>query len=192
MRIKSILKRLGSKKKRKFVPAVMLTFHILGLVSTIDSLMTTRTTQGTIAWAVSLNTFPYLAVPGYWIFGRTRFNGYVTAWQASDGEMEYIATAMIEEVGPYRFTEFEKPKAARVAELLAETPVLGGNSVELLIDGEATFEEEFGLTGVEGNGFGCQQFRDETKVALFVERNVQVIALPLFVTRGPEYDLNVD
>jgi hypothetical protein len=26
-----------------------------------------------VAWAVSLNAFPYLAVPAYWILGRSRF-----------------------------------------------------------------------------------------------------------------------
>ena len=52
-------------------------FHILGLVSSLHSVMSTRTSQGTIAWVVSLNTFPYLAVPAYWILGRSRFKGYV-------------------------------------------------------------------------------------------------------------------
>jgi cardiolipin synthase len=45
--------------------------------------MSTRTSQGTIAWVVSLNTFPYLAVPAYWILGRSRFKGYVKAHQVS-------------------------------------------------------------------------------------------------------------
>jgi len=29
-----------------------------------------------VAWAVSLNAFPYLAVPAYWILGRSKFEGY--------------------------------------------------------------------------------------------------------------------
>ena len=133
MSIKNLWKNLSAKKKWKFVPAIVLTFHILGLVSSIDSIMNTRTTQGTIAWVLSLNTFPYLAVPSYWIFGRTQFNGYVKAWQASDGEVDHVASSLLEELGPFRFTEFENRRAARAAELLAETPVLSGNSVELLI-----------------------------------------------------------
>jgi hypothetical protein len=38
-------------------------YHNLGAISSIHAIMDTRTFQGAIAWAVSLNTFPYLAVP---------------------------------------------------------------------------------------------------------------------------------
>ena len=33
---------------------------------------------------ISLLTFPYAAVPAYWLFGRLRFYGYVTARGARD------------------------------------------------------------------------------------------------------------
>ena len=39
--------------------------HLLGFVSSIHAVMGTRTSQGAIAWAVSLNAFPYLSVPAY-------------------------------------------------------------------------------------------------------------------------------
>lgn len=35
--------------------------------------------QGSIAWAISLVTFPYVSVPAYWVLGRYKFNGYVIA-----------------------------------------------------------------------------------------------------------------
>ena len=38
--------------------------------------MKVRTSQGTIAWVLSLVAFPYIAVPAYWVFGRNRFHGY--------------------------------------------------------------------------------------------------------------------
>ena len=50
-------------------------FHLLGAISSIHAIMSTRTAQGAIAWAVSLNTFPYVAVPAYWVLGRNKFNG---------------------------------------------------------------------------------------------------------------------
>jgi len=40
--------------------------YVLGVISSIRAIMNTRTEQGTIAWAVSLKTFPYVAVPAYW------------------------------------------------------------------------------------------------------------------------------
>ena len=38
--------------------------------------METRTPQGAIAWFFALNTVPYIAVPFYWILGRSKFRGY--------------------------------------------------------------------------------------------------------------------
>jgi hypothetical protein len=38
--------------------------------------MNARTFQGAIAWAISLVTFPWLALVLYAIFGRNKFNGY--------------------------------------------------------------------------------------------------------------------
>ena len=51
--------------------------EILGLISAVDAIMKNQTSQGAIAWAVSLIAFPYLTVPVYWIFGRNKFQGYV-------------------------------------------------------------------------------------------------------------------
>ena len=35
--------------------------------------------EGAIAWGISSITFPWLAIPLYWIFSRTRFRGYQEA-----------------------------------------------------------------------------------------------------------------
>jgi len=73
------------------VITVMVVFHVLGFLSSINAVMSTRTAQGAVAWAVSLNTFPYLAVPAYWVLGRSRFEGYVDARQEGDNEIRHIA-----------------------------------------------------------------------------------------------------
>ena len=52
---------------------VVIVFHALGIISSINAVITARTSQGAIAWVVSLNTFPYATVPAYWILGRSRF-----------------------------------------------------------------------------------------------------------------------
>lgn len=114
--------------------------HALGLISSIDAVMTTRTSQGAIAWAVCLNTFPYLAVPAYWVLGRSKFHGYVTARQAGDLSIHDVAIKAGESVAAYRVTESQRPGASRAAEGLADIPILSGNSARLLIDGDATFE----------------------------------------------------
>ena len=81
-------RRSGGKK---MITAVLIAiFHVLGFTSSIHAVMSTRTSQGAIAWAVSLNTFPYLAVPAYWVFGRSKFQGYVVARRTKDDRNDRI------------------------------------------------------------------------------------------------------
>jgi hypothetical protein len=74
---------------------VMLVFHVVGFLSSITAVMGTRTAQGAIAWAIALNTFPYVAVPAYWILGRSRFQGYISARQDGDNEIRYVVLAAL-------------------------------------------------------------------------------------------------
>ena len=121
------------------IAAAVLFCHLLGVASSIHAVMSTRTSQGAIAWAVSLITFPYLALPAYWVLGRSKFQGYVVARRNTDGRNERIERQAREMVAPYRVPEGAGAEAARAAEALADMPVLRGNRVDLLIDGDATF-----------------------------------------------------
>ena len=71
-----------------WITIIVLLFHIAGLLSSINAIMTARTSQGAIAWAVPLNTFPYIAVPAYWVLGRNRFQGYTAARLSTDTEVQ--------------------------------------------------------------------------------------------------------
>ena len=123
------------------IAALVLTFHVLGFLSSVHAVMTTRTEQGAIAWAISLNTIPYVAVPAYWILGRSRFQGYVTSRRGEDATLRPVAKGAADEVRDYIMdvAEVQQPRVALAAKKLAEIPYLRGNGVELLIDGEATF-----------------------------------------------------
>ena len=120
--------------------ALVVLFHTTGFLSSIHSIMSTRTSQGAIAWAVSLNTFPYLAVPAYWILGRSKFEGYVIARRSKDAANDAIEREVIGSLEPFIGHEPEQTEAVRAGEALAGMPVLSGNRVDLLIDGDATFE----------------------------------------------------
>ena len=72
------------------IVATVVIFEILGILSAIHSIMSTRTPQGTIAWAVSLIALPYVSVPAYWVFGRDKFRGYVLTRQ---NELELSMTS---------------------------------------------------------------------------------------------------
>ncbi len=124
-------------------PLVVGAFEIMGIVSAIHAIMSTRTSQGAIAWAVSLITFPFVAVPAYWVLGRSKFRGYVTARQAGDIEIQHVAARAMEAAMPFVSKRAERHAATHAAEALAEMDALRGNSVELLIDGAQTFESIF-------------------------------------------------
>ncbi|MFW5486945.1 MAG: cardiolipin synthase [Desulfovibrio sp.] len=117
--------------------------HLLGIMSGLYALFTARSSQGAIAWIMSMVTFPYLAVPLYWIFGRNRFQGYVRARREGDKEIETISR----ELKPYRSNfdvSLDGPQARfQMLEKLAKTPIVEGNHAQLLINGDATFEAIF-------------------------------------------------
>jgi hypothetical protein len=58
---------------------VLVVVHLLGFVTSLVALLQTRTAQGTLAWLIALNALPWLALPAWWLFGRRRFEGYVSA-----------------------------------------------------------------------------------------------------------------
>ena len=127
------------KKRRHSLVWFILSCHVLGFSSSIHAVMTARTSQGSVAWAVSLNTFPYIAVPAYWVLGRSRFEGYVRARQSEDLEVQ-LSDEKIAAIEKFVVPVSDKDEASRAAELLADLPILRGNDVKLLIDGDATFQ----------------------------------------------------
>ena len=122
------------------IPVILVIAHLLGFVSSINALMTTRTSQGAIAWIVALNSFPVVSVPAYWILGRNKFQGYVTARHALDEQHDQQIETIRKQVLPFKRKFEGAPGGAMVGEQLAQMPFLGNNEVELLIDGEQTFD----------------------------------------------------
>jgi cardiolipin synthase len=130
-------------KRRRLLLLLLALFHTLGALSSLDALMSSRTSQGSIAWIVSLNTFPYVAVPAYWIFGRSKFQGYVISRKETDHELfakHQLKTAGVEQ---YLMAEDRIGASFSAIEQLAKMPFLTGNQAQLLIDGEQTFNSIF-------------------------------------------------
>ena len=130
----------GAKKRGWKMVLIVVVAQLLGFLSSIDAVMSTRTSQGAIAWIVSLNAFPYIAVPAYWILGRNKFQGYVVARRTEDRASRERLNEVAAQLTPFLVPEAEKTEAARAAEGLAELPIVTGNAAELLIDGKATFD----------------------------------------------------
>jgi len=114
-------------------------FQLLGIISSIHAVMATRTPQGSIAWAISLITIPVISVPAYWVFGRSKFDGYITKWCCLPSYVEKEMQEVINQMLPYavknsiHFPEYE------AATRLARSPLIKGNDVSLLVDGDATY-----------------------------------------------------
>ena len=79
-------------------------------------------------------------MPAYWVLGRSRFKGYVSLRQSRDKEIQHQEQILRERLENHRYTQFAIPEAGHAAESLAGFPFVGENNVELLIDGEATFD----------------------------------------------------
>ena len=133
----------NKSRRKKMIVVLLVIFQVLGLVSAVHAIMSSRTPQGSIAWTVSLITFPYVSVPAYWVLGRNKFRGYTLARQH---ELEIIGDLI--QQAKQRVEGIRAPIAlpggpVTGAEKMARIPLTGGNTVELLVDGEETFASIF-------------------------------------------------
>jgi cardiolipin synthase len=131
----------GQKSRRKrFFAAGYLVFQVLGFVSAIEAVMATRTAQGAVAWSVSLVAAPVVAVPAYWLFGRSKFEGYLEARRENQEEIDGLIDDVQRRMDA-SMVDFESSAPNYDAiEGLSKRSLTRGNRVELLVDGEATFE----------------------------------------------------
>lgn len=126
---------------------LLLIIYLLGVLSTIHALLTSRTPQGAIAWSLSMVMFPYLAVPLYWVFGRPKFLGYTDIRQRGEREITEVVATLREAESDLRAELTGASRRLAVLEALAGSPFTRANALDLLIDGEATFESIFEAIG---------------------------------------------
>src|SRR5215203_1041616 len=127
------LDRLGSKFPRAMAPLLWLRkhrktrralffslFHLIGALTSIHAILSVRTAQGATAWAIALNTVPYVAVPAYWVFGRSDFEGYVVLRQQTEGEMTDTSRQLARDLNAMRPQDDSMPSSATLLERLAK------------------------------------------------------------------------
>ena len=118
-------------------------FSLLGFASAVQAIMTARTSQGAIAWVVTLLTWSPIAVPAYWIFGRDKFLGYTNSRRSSCDTFSAVKAKAIPQIQPYLIDSSDAQSKAHVLEKLTSMPGTFGNETKLLVDGEKTFEAIF-------------------------------------------------
>lgn len=131
---------MKKKGRTVIITYIVAAFYVAGIAAAIHAIMTTRTETGAIAWAVSLVTVPFVAVPAYLVFGRSKFEGTVEAYDERRDEIDSIMAEFRKNQEPWiessgrQYTEYEAVRN------LANVEITRGNRAELLINGEATFD----------------------------------------------------
>ena len=119
--------------------------YLGGLLTAMYAIMNMRSAQGASAWVVGLLLFPFLAIPLYWIFQRNKFKGYVSARRSGNQALrDLIDESALAYATEYRVAEDDGyHPALKAMETISLQPLTGHNHLDLLIDGEATFESMF-------------------------------------------------
>lgn len=127
---------------------ILFIIEIIALISAVHALFTVRTTQGTIAWVVGLLGFPWIALPMYWMFGSRRFDAYSSAMKLKLTEHQGKVHDVRQEMERFQIPRAEiTPTCVGDLAAVADDHFMGGNRLDLLIDGEDTFNamiEEIG------------------------------------------------
>ncbi len=133
--------------------------HALGVLNAAHAVMNVRTSQGAIAWGISLITFPWLAIPLYWVFGRNHFFGYQEAMRRAYLQHQGLIYEIYRELKDYQVT---LPESLRSLDKLARTltPIAftSGNAVELLINGVQTYAAMLGAIAKAKNYILLQSY----------------------------------
>lgn len=115
----------------------------IGILGAVHAVLSARTSQGALAWALSLVYIPLVAVPLYAVFGRGRFRGYVEARRASADFFNRSRATLVASAARARPATPVGLDAIDACERLAGMPVTARNNVALLIDGRQTFDAIF-------------------------------------------------
>jgi cardiolipin synthase A/B len=119
-RLLSRLRSFCRRRRRRLISGLVAVAHTAGALTSVEAIMETRTSQGAVAWALSLNLFPYAAVPAYWIFGHTEMEGYVVARRSSAAKFQEVGGRLKSslDAGDLR-SEVEKPMGRMLEALRA-------------------------------------------------------------------------
>lgn len=117
--------------------------ELLGIMAAVHAVMNARTSQGAIAWAISLVTFPWLALILYAILGRNKFRGYALLRSSKDQDIHHIVDVFQNEAVARNLIRQDLSKSEKTMTRLAGLPLVSCNKSRLLIDGNETFRSIF-------------------------------------------------
>ena len=111
--------------------------YILAIGFAVSEIFRSRTSQGSIAWIISLLILPFPMTLLYAVFGLKSFDGYAAVQTHSGRALRRVRAAKTKILDQPSTEDF--PVLANVSQL----PFLKGNEVDLLVDGKETFDSIF-------------------------------------------------
>ncbi len=111
--------------------------YVLAIGFAISEIFRSRTSQGSIAWIITLLILPFPMTLVYAVFGLKSFDDYAAVQTHSGRVLRKVRASRSKIVDAPSTAEW--PVLANVSQL----PFLSGNEVELLVDGAATFKSIF-------------------------------------------------
>ena len=128
------------RKKKRMFAAIVTVFYVLGIVSAVEAIMSARTPQGAVAWSVALVSFPFVAVPAYAVFGRSKFEGALEAYEGRKDEIDALIAEFHANLRPWSAMEGEADPHYEAIRRISKMEMTRANRAELLVNGEATFD----------------------------------------------------
>jgi cardiolipin synthase len=125
----------------RFLPELYTVFHFFSLIAAVHAGLTVRTSQGAVAWTVSLVAFPPVALPLYLMFGRNKFHGYIEALRQINEKNKNSLVKLLSPITKYKITLPETK--LEYFDKLTKLSASRNNAIDLLIDGKETFNAIF-------------------------------------------------
>lgn len=120
--------------------------ELLGVFAAGRAIMTSRTPQGSVAWAVALISMPLVALPIYVFAGRSKFEGYISLRRKGDTRIASIYPELQKDIVRHVLAASDLGEASDFltpAQRIAQLPITGGNQAKLYVSGERAFEGMF-------------------------------------------------
>jgi len=122
------------------ISGIVAAFYLAGIIFAVEAAMKSRTAQGAVAWSVSLVSFPFVAVPAYLVFGRSKFEGMAEAFESRSDEFERLLSDIDDKMQPWEISPADRPSWYAAMTKLSKLQLTRANRGDLLINGDATFD----------------------------------------------------
>ncbi len=121
------------------LPITYALIELMGVIAALEAILKSRTTQGAMAWFLSLVFMPVIVLPLYLVLGRRKFQGYRKARRMGNKGIHIIPPDARQGLIPFKTTEQLLSQDDKVLEGITAMPFSRGNKLELLINGDEFF-----------------------------------------------------